>query len=547
MASSSILTTPAVKPAATPSSTAPIGQTVKQDKTFVAGQVNSTINPVTPAVGQMNVISTGSSQTQKNLTPLVHSPAPTTHFVLQNQKLVPLMASQMLVNQSQGLLLLGNNTMPGSSQILLSPPSGLVPASNVAGKGLPGQKMTSLLGNVAAPVKPETTQSAVFDPLNTTQQSNNLNKLLKFVNLPATVSSKVATVAPMRPENSVPVNSTHKANPTGLESVGKDGVEGSLKKDETMDTIVSSFIKPPSSVKMEKDTVVALAQIETIDSKGSIKDNNKEKEIDVKTTVETIDLSNVKKRPLFKARKSLSAAHSSDMDTHEKEISKEVLQDSEEDFRTDKPIRKDVKVEKSDVDHGKTEAKNTRHSKSQTESKTGKAFNAAGMTTRRNKSDKSFDVYTCSTDIVKTEEIVKKTTDCSVRSKVLDTESKSISTRGEMKKSVADKLKQYRRETLDGALQEIKVEEDNDFVEKIRSPIASPEEALNTRRRRSGRKRKSSPSKMSMKRSKGVDFVDEVEDGKENKVSMTTLSCSTEHETCSAQLQLSMKHAQLSM
>ena len=495
----------------------------------------------------MNVIYPDSSQTQKNWTPLVHSPAPTTHFVLQNQKLVPLMASQMLVNQSQGLLLLGNNTVPGSSQVLLSPPSGLVPITNIASKGLPGQKMTSLLGNVAAPVKQETTQSAVFDPRNTAQQSNNLNKLLKFVNLPATASSKVATVAPMRPENTVPVKSTHGSNQTGLESVEKDKVEGSLKMDETMDTIVSSFIKPPSSVKMEKDTVVALAQLETIDTKSSAKDNNKEKEINVKTTVESIDVSNVKKRPLFKARKSLSAAHGIDMDTHEKKSSKEGLQDSEEDFmtdkpisRTDKPIRKDVKVEKSDVDHGKTEAKNTRHSKSQTESKTGKAFNAAGMTTRRSKSDKSFDVYTCSTDIVNTEAIVKKTTNCSVISKadVLDTESKSLSTRGETKKSVADKLKQYRRETLDGALQEIKVEEDNDFVEKIRSPIASPEEALNTRRRRSGRKRKSSPSKMSMKRSKGVDFVDEVEDGKENKVSMNTFSCST-------QLQLSMKHYQL--
>ena len=539
-----------------PTITAPISQTIKQDKTFVAGQVNNTVNSVTPAVGQMNVISPDSSQTQKNLTPVVHSPAQTTHFVLQNQKLVPLMASQMLVNQSQGLLLLGNNTVPGSSQVLLSPPSGLVPVSNVAGKGLPGQKMTSLLGNVAAPVKQEPTQSAVFDPQNTTQQSNNLNKLLKFVNLPATASSKVATVAPMRPENTDPVKPPHNANQTGLECVGKDKVEGSSKKDETMDTIVSSFIKPPSSVKMEKDTVVALTQLETIDTKRSVKDNNKEEEINIKTTLESIYVSNVKKRPLFKARKSLSVVHGSDMDTHEKKSSKEGLQDSEEDFRTDKPIsrtdkpiRKEVKVEKSDVDHVKTEAKNTRHSKSQTESKTGKAFNAAGMTTRRNKSDKSFDVYTCSTDIVKTEAIVKKTTDCSARSKaaVLDTESKAISTRGETKKSVADKLKQYRRETLDGALQEIKVEEDNDFVEKIRSPMASPEEALNTRRRRSGRKRKSSPSKMSMKRSKGVDFVDEVEDEKENKVSMNTFSCSTGHETCSAQLQLSMKHAQLSM
>ena len=544
MASSSILTTQAVKSAAMPTSTAQINQTIKQN--FVAGQGNNTVNPVTPAVSQMNVISPDSSQTQKNLTPLVHSPVPTTHFVLQNQKLVPLMASQMLVNQSQGLLLLGNNTVPGSSQILLSPPSGLVPASNIAGKGLPGQKMTSLLGNVVTPVKQEATQSAVLNPQNTTQQSNNLNKLLKFVNLPATASSKVATVAPMRPENTVPVKSTDNANQTGLESVEKNQVEGSLKKDETMDTIVSSFIKPPSSVKIENEsikpqsTVVALAQLDTIDTKSSVKDNNKEKEINVKTTVESVNVSNVKKRPLFKARKSLSVAHGSDMDTHEKKSSKEGLQDSEEDFRTDKPIsrtdkliRKEIKVEKSDVDHGKTEVKNTRHSKSQTESKTGKAFNAAGITTRRSKSDKCFDVYTCSTDIVKTEAIVKKTTDCSVRSKadVLDTESKSISTRGETKKSVVDKLKQYRRESLDGALQEIKVEEDNDFVEKIRSPVASPEEALNTRRRRSGRKRKSSPSKMSMKRSKGVDFVDEVEDGKENKVSMNTFSCSTEHET----------------
>ena len=68
------------------------------------------------------------------------------------------------------------------------------------------------------------------------------------------------------------------------------------------------------------------------------------------------------------------------------------------------------------------------------------------------------------------------------------------------RKSIADKLRQFRRESVDdGVLTKIKQKiQDNDsgLVEKIKSPLGSPDEQLNTRRHRSGRKQKSSPFKL---------------------------------------------------
>ena len=152
------------------------GSATPNAKTVILPDTNSHVNPVsiqnsTPAQGQVSVpVNTETkSSTQAlnqvnmvapspktNIVPAANTQTRSTHFVLQNQKLVPLVASQTLVTKPQGLLLVGNNTVPGSGQIFLTQPHGVVPVANMASQDLSGQrKMTSLLGSTAAQLKQE--------------------------------------------------------------------------------------------------------------------------------------------------------------------------------------------------------------------------------------------------------------------------------------------------------------------------------------------------------------------------------------------------------
>ena len=429
-------------------------------------------------------------------------------LLLQNQTLVPLVGSQLVLSQPQGLLLVGNNPAPGQQHILLTQPQGLVPVTNKTA----GNHMTSLLGNRTIPVSETTRKSekvsvdSTDSNLTLSKEVDQKNKFLKFVNLPATTPSKIATVAPMRAETKV----------EGVKAV-TESKEIEVKKENNEDF--------PKESNISNDT-----------SENKIEGS--------------IDNTNVRKRPLFRARKSLNTQG----ETCSKIVAKqEQFSDSDGDFKSEKAVKKETKVEKAGTTQSKsnlheskserTESKSQKMEKkdvhklqSEMQTSVGKSFNAAGMTTRRNKSRTSLPLEASSETgktgmAVDNHEADAKPTGSEVNRSV----------RGETKKSIADKLKQFRRESVDeaGVLTEIKQEIqeiDSDFIEKVKSPIGSPEDQLNTRRRRSGKKRKSSPSKLKNKRSKGVDFEDVVDDSKENQVITTAffqLSINIEYYICS--------------
>ena len=166
------------------------GSATPNAKTVILPDTNSRVNPVsiqnnTPAQGQVSVpVNTetkSSTQTlnqvnmvapspKTNIVPVANTQTQSTHFVLQNQKLIPLVTSQTMVTKPQGLLLVGNNTVPGSGQIFLTQPHGVVPVANMASQDLSGQrKMTSLLGSTAAQLKQETVTHTAPGPQNIPQ------------------------------------------------------------------------------------------------------------------------------------------------------------------------------------------------------------------------------------------------------------------------------------------------------------------------------------------------------------------------------------------
>ena len=437
---------------------------------------------------------------------------------LQNQTLVPLAGSQLVLSQPQGLVLVGNSPTPGQQQIFLTQPQGLVPVLPAANTAVAGQHMTSLLGNSTVPLVDNTVKSKnvtiscternasackeveqksigdISSNSNVNKEVEQKNKFLKFVSLPTTgtTPSKIATVAPMR--------------------------TGTKVKSEAAVT--------------ESNEIAVEVKTENGDNPDETNNDTSGKNVDA-----SVNNTSVRKRPLFRARKSLNTQSEANSSAA---VKQEQFSDSDGDFKSEKIVRKETKVEKAHAMQSKaneTQAKgNATQSKSgvheskcqKTEYKDvhklqpempvsgGKSFNAAGMTTRRNKPRPSLPLEASETD--RADKFVDK---IETNAKPAGSEvNKSV--RGETKKSIADKLKQFRRESLDGAgvLTELKTDihdNDSDFIEKVKSPIASPEQ-LNTRRRRSGRKRKSSPTMLKNKRSKGVYFEDVVDEPKENQV-----------------------------
>ena len=486
--------------------------------------------PVQQEVGMKNSVHTTSlpnmaSTVPKSKTDIIATMTnqiQSSQLLLQNQTLVPLAGSQLVLSQPQGLVLVGNSPTPGQQQILLTQPQGLVPVPPAANTAVAGQYMTSLLGNRTMPLVDSTVKSnnvAIGSTESNTSTCNKVeqtsiddissnsdvnkeveqkNKFLKFVSLPTTgtTPSKIATVAPMR--------------------------AGTKVKSEAAVT--------------ESNEIAVEVKTEDGDNPDETNNDTSGKNMDA-----SVDNTNIRKRPLFRARKSLNTQSEANSSAA---VKQEQFSDSDGDFKSEKIVRKETKVEKACAVQSKaneTQAKgNATQSKSgvhesKTESKCqktvykdvhklqsempvsgGKSFNAAGMTTRRNKPRPSLPLEASETD--RDDKFVDK---IETNAKPAGSEvNKSV--RGETKKSIADKLKQFRRESLDGAgvLTELKTDihdNDSDFIEKVKSPIASPEQ-LNTRRRRSGRKRKSSPTMLKNKRSKGVYFEDVVDEPKENQV-----------------------------
>lgn len=343
------------------------------------------------------------------------------------------------------------------------------------------------------------------------------NKFLKFTTFPETATSKVATVAPMRSATT----SVQENKPNSVLSFKDDShlekAASELGKDARQTEL--GLVKEDGALEF-KDNKVVEGKLENSLKETLIGKTGVDTSVD--KTLENVVTNSVRKRPLFKTRKSIYAPINT---SGEKTVTKQdALSDTDDDFKMRKEIRKETKVElaagcesnskKDQSKNQKSEISDAQKSKLQSAEMLGKTFNAAGMTTRR-KSKHSGDPALPKT--------MKDGAAVEDAEKLASPEVIKSSTRGETNKRVADKLKQFRRGSVDdGVLKEAKRDvHDNDFVERIKSPIGSPEDILNTRRRRSGRKRKSSPFKSGSKRSKGVDFIDEVEDVKENQVQST--------------------------
>ena len=460
---------------------------------MISGQVPDCVNSGSKTAVLGTTLLNRPTNTQKeptmksDLVSTMNNQVQSSQFLLQSQQVITLNGTPMLTTQPQGLMLVENNSAAGQKQILLTQPQGLVPVGNASNTGQ--AQMVSLLGNNAA-VNDHHKAAQHVTPNKLAESHDQKNKFLKFVSFP-TSASKVATVAPMRPSSdSVPANPGKDKPEIGDEIIAnndRSGVNNSILDISK----ANSSSKSKDQQKSEKDTKEDSTKADNVDC-------------------------NTKKRPLFKSRKSLPTQVSAKLDTCEKknQSEKETLSDTDEDFKTEKQIRKDIKSEKSNINQSTTELNEQETSKSETLRNVGKTFNTAGLRTRRKPKQPSLETAGVADSAKGSglggEEITEV--------KLTDSETNKSMTRGETKKSVADKLKQFRRNSADTeVLQEVK-HEANDFVEKIRSPLGSPDDVLNTRRRKSGRKRRSSPNRMKSKRSKGVDYVDEVDEKKENKV-----------------------------
>ena len=478
-----------------------------------------------PKTNKTGIIATMTNQIQSS------------QFLLQNQTLVPLTGTQMVLTQPQGLLLVGNNPTPGQ-KILLTQPQGFTQVANTVHKNVAGQgMMTSLLGNNTQPMvkRTEVTKSNSSSNQHATQEPDPKNKFLKFVNLPTSTPSKVATVAPMRSEVTVVPKTEPNTDPAKHSVFDKTICEaGTTVNDGRFSGITEATV---GYVEEEKTSTKS----KEIEVKKENSDHHPPKESHIANDLTDISANkseesavnpNVRKRPLFRTRKSLNIDACNTTVTKQEQFS-----DSDGDFRTEKQPRNETKVKKTSAEESnsslhesktertepksqKTEKKEMQKLKSDLATNIGKSFNATGMTTRRNKSRPSL---VSEASKAGREEMTRDNNETDAKPAGPEV-NKSV--RGETKKSIADKLKLFRRESVDdGILKEIKQEiqdNDSDFAEKIKSPVGSPDEQLNTRRRRSGRKRKSSPSNLKMKRSKGVDFVDEMDDPKENQVHVIT-------------------------
>ena len=459
-------------------------------------------------------------------------------FLLQNQTLVPLVGTQMVLTQPQGLLLVGNNPTPGQ-KILLTQPQGFTQVTNTVHKNIAGQgMMTPLLANDTQPMvkRTDVTNSNTSSNQNATQEPDPKNKFLKFVSLPASTPSKVATVAPMRSEVTV-VPKTEPNTDAAKHTVFDKTIceAGTTVKDGRFSGITEAtvgYVEEEKTSTKSKEIEVKKENSDHHPKESHIA--NDLTDISANKNEESAVNPNVRKRPLFRTRKSLNTQGDMNIDACNTTVTKqEQFSDSDSDFRTEKQPRNETKVKKTSAEESnsslhesktertesksqKTEKKELQKLKSDMATNIGKSFNAAGMTTRRNKSRPSL-VSAASKG--GREEMTRDNNETDAKPAGPEV-NKSV--RGETKKSIADKLKLFRRESVDdGVLKEIKQEiqdNDSDFAEKIKSPVGSPDEQLNTRRRRSGRKRKSSPSNLKIKRSKGVDFVDEMDDPKENQV-----------------------------
>lgn len=145
-----------------------LGQTVFSNN---LSQVPAQQNTGAKSSTQMTNLINGATTTPKKtiLTAVLPSQVQSSQVLSQNQNLVPLIGTQMLLTQPQGLLLVGNNLVPGQQQVLLTQPAN----PGATSKDAPGSgKMKSLLGNSTQPACQAMVKSSEVDIQKTVQINN---------------------------------------------------------------------------------------------------------------------------------------------------------------------------------------------------------------------------------------------------------------------------------------------------------------------------------------------------------------------------------------